>query len=416
LNRRILVVIACICGIAATAFFIRSLEITSSARRAALRDFDRFAREAADGLADVRAAQQAYVAFGQGTGYWMPKVDTTMQRVAAALAALQPSATTPASSSALDQAVAATTEFSNVDARIRQYLETGEQLMAADIVFAEGGKAAAAASQHVERAQIEEQLAFDQFERGNKKLEIAAAAAAASVVLLVTAILAFVPLKRTAETGTTSLSPDRAGSSEAESARRALLSGHDLPLREEDQRDLHIRDVTSQPADRRTADDTRLQSIAQLCTDIGRVGDSREVVALLSRAAELLDASGVVLWLGAASGSELRPALAHGYSPETVSRIPVVPRSANNAAAAAYRSGALQIVLSQPGSPAKGAVVAPVLSPDGCVGVLSAEIRGGGETSATTQSLATIFAAQFAGIVAATAGVPEQRATGSGPV
>jgi hypothetical protein len=154
--------------------------------------------------------------------------------------------------------------------------------------------------------------------------------------------------------------------------------------------------------------------VAQLCTDIGRVGDAEQLEGLLSRAAEVLDASGLVLWLGTASGSELRPALAHGYSAEMVSRIPVVPRSANNAAAAAYRSGTLQIVLSRSGSPAKGAVVAPVLSADGCVGVLSAEIRDGGESSETVQSLATIFAAQLAGVVASTAGAPEQLAAGSG--
>ena len=80
-----------------------------------------------------------------------------------------------------------------------------------------------------------------------------------------------------------------------------------------------------------------------------------------------------------------------------------MPRSANNAAAAAFRSGTLQVVLAKPGSTAKGAIVAPVLSSDGCVGVLSAEIRNGREADELTQSLAAIFAAQLAGVVAPTA-------------
>ena len=50
-------------------------------------------------------------------------------------------------------------------------------------------------------------------------------------------------------------------------------------------------------------------------------------------------------------------------------------RSADNAAAAAYRTGQLQIVLARPGE-SNGAVVAPLLSADGCIGALSAEIRG----------------------------------------
>ena len=196
-------------------------------------------------------------------------------------------------------------------------------------------------------------------------------------------------------------------------------AAHDLPLREEKQtaakqpRDPVVRRPEKLPPPPTAVP---LQAVAQICTDMGRVGDPEELKGLLSRAAEALDASGLVLWLGAPSGSELRPALAHGYTPEMVSRIPVVPRAANNAAAAAYRSGILQVVLSRSGSPAKGAVVAPVLSAEGCLGVLSAEIRGGGEASETIQSLAAIFAAQLAGVVASTPVAPERVAAVGGAV
>jgi GAF domain-containing protein len=81
-----------------------------------------------------------------------------------------------------------------------------------------------------------------------------------------------------------------------------------------------------------------------------------------------------------------------------IARIPPVPRSADNAAAAAYRSGRLQIVLARPGG-TSGAIVAPILSADGCIGALSAEIRGGGETSEGIQALASIFAAHLAGVL-----------------
>jgi GAF domain-containing protein len=79
--------------------------------------------------------------------------------------------------------------------------------------------------------------------------------------------------------------------------------------------------------------------------------------------------------------------------------MPAVPKSANNAAAAAYRTGALQIVLARPGA-ASGALVAPLLTADGCIGALSAEIKGRGETSDATQALAVLFAAQLASVLA----------------
>jgi hypothetical protein len=127
----------------------------------------------------------------------------------------------------------------------------------------------------------------------------------------------------------------------------------------------------------------------------------------------MMDAAGLIVWMGNTSGVDLQPMMAHGYAPSMLARMPSVPRSADNAAAAAYRTGTLQIVLSHPGSQ-NGAIVAPILAADGCVGALSAEIRGGGEGAETVQALAAIVAAHLAGIVAATPAVPaaeaEQRA------
>jgi hypothetical protein len=120
-----------------------------------------------------------------------------------------------------------------------------------------------------------------------------------------------------------------------------------------------------------------------------------------------------MVWMGTTTGADLRPVLAHGYSSQMIARIPPVPRSGDNAAAAAYRSGTLQIVLARPGG-VRGAVVAPILSAEGCVGALSAEIRDGGETSASVQALASIVAAHLAGVLAATsAETAEDRAAAS---
>ena len=234
---RFLLVVACACGIAAAAVFNRSLEIPLTARHAALRDFDWRAREAADALAELRAAQQVYLAFGQGPDFWMAKVDAIGQRVSEALAALQASATNETSKSALDQAVAASTEFSNVDGRARGYLKNGAPLMAADIVFSEGTCAATGTSQHVEEARIEEHLALDRFETDNRKMEMAAAGGSVGFLLLVTAILALVTGKRRAETSAAPTGLNLLSTPSAEPLTSAVSSDHDLPLRKEERED-----------------------------------------------------------------------------------------------------------------------------------------------------------------------------------
>jgi hypothetical protein len=144
-----------------------------------------------------------------------------------------------------------------------------------------------------------------------------------------------------------------------------------------------------------------LKAAADLCTELSRVNDAGALQRLLARAADIMDARGLVVWIGSTAGADLRPALAHGYPEQVLARMQTVARSADNAAAAAYRTGALQIVLKRPGS--NGAVVAPLLSPEGCVGAFSAEILSGSETADCVQALAAIFAAQLAVVLAGSA-------------
>ena len=153
------------------------------------------------------------------------------------------------------------------------------------------------------------------------------------------------------------------------------------------------------------------KSIAALATEFGRVRDVDDLKRLLGRAADAMDASGLMVWVGTPAGGDLRAVLSHGYSAEVLARIPPVPRTADNAAAAAFRSAKLQIVVSRPGT-STGAVVAPILSADGCIGALSAEIRHGAETSEAVQALAEIFAANLAGVLGQTpaADVSDQKA------
>ena len=382
-------------ALGAAAFFLITTEQKVADRRDALRTFDLRAREAAVALADARAAQQAYVAAGQSSTYWIPKVATIVQEVATTLEALRGTVISATAGQALLDAASAVTEFGNVDKRVRDYLKADESLMASDIVFSEGTVAAGRAAVQVEAARLAEHQAFDADEATLRRLEAYAIGAAAGLSGLILAILG---LAR--------------GSSRQQVALPSELDASttgELPLRESSASLGRVSPppvvappaaIAPPPAPVRAPSAVALRAAADLCTEFGRIHDLADLKALLGRAARVMDANGLVVWLGSPAGIDLQPVLAHGYSDQVLSLMRAVPRSADNAAAAAYRTGALQTVMARPGT-LLGAVVAPLLSADGCIGALTAEVRDGGETSEQVQALASIFAAQLAGILAA---------------
>jgi hypothetical protein len=60
----------------------------------------------------------------------------------------------------------------------------------------------------------------------------------------------------------------------------------------------------------------------------------------------------------------------------------------------AFRETRVEVVAGAEGR--SGALVTPLLSASGCVGVMALEMKGGGESRPATQALAAILAAQFA--------------------
>jgi hypothetical protein len=352
-------------AIAAAAVFIVRAEKELSTLRAGGRAFDLHAREVTDALSDLRAAQQAYVAAGQGVTFWMPKVAQTSDAIGASIAALRAAGTSAGARRAIDEALSTLGAFVEVDGRARDYVRSGQILMAGDVIFTEGDQTAASTARHVEAARLAEHQALDASEAFVRRREAMALAGAGGVSALI-----------------------------------VLLLGVTGSVRTESESPLSIRPAEPSPSQSSRAVSPVLKTAAQLCTDFACMRDVHDLQQLLGRASDVMDAAGLVVWLGTPSGAELRPALTHGYNDDTRARLPNVPRAANNAAAAAYRSGDVQIVLSHPGG-AKGAIVAPILGARGCVGALSAEIRGGGEASESVQALAVIVAAQLAGVLAA---------------
>jgi len=136
-----------------------------------------------------------------------------------------------------------------------------------------------------------------------------------------------------------------------------------------------------------------LTAMAQLCQELARARVHGDVAALMADAARILNAVGIILWMWDSKGSGLRPSLSHGYSRDVLAQLPLVKPDTENAIAAAFRSSDTRVVDGT--DSATGAVVVPVVTPDGCAGVLALEFRDRGERHESGHALATILAAQL---------------------
>jgi hypothetical protein len=348
----------------------------------------------------LRAAQQAYVAQGQGPDFWMSRVTETAGALASALGALEHDVTSDAARAATRGAAGVLGDFQRLDRRARGFVQGSQPLMASDVIFTESVGATTVLIESMARLNAEEQNASQARVRA-LDLDTAYILSGAAAVILAIALL-LVPV------------PRRATPQDTREALRALMAADTSPagavsLKSEPARapaTVPIRDITPPdppptPAPPRSAppeaDAIELGLAAELCTDLARVLDPADLPALLARTARLLDASGVIVWVADRAGAALFPAVAHGYSPALLARMHPIPRDADNAAAAAWREGAERTVAAQGQSP--GALVTPILTSEGCVGVLAAETLHSAERRETTRAVAAIIAAQLATLV-----------------
>ncbi|MEQ1731353.1 MAG: GAF domain-containing protein [Vicinamibacterales bacterium] len=374
-------------ALGAAAFFTVTVQQQIDHRRTALRAFESTARDAADALDDVQAGQQAYVAVGQDASDWVAKVAAYLQTATTSIDTLRSTALSGTAGPVLLDASTSLTQLSTIDRAVREHMASEDNQAAADAVFSEATDAVSSAVSNVEAAIDAEQQSADAFETTQRRAQVYALGGVAGLVAIILAMLGFAP---------------SAAARDVEPEGVVLESGSLSELAHEAVFDRTPVEPPMRASDAGRSTDESLNTLAALCTEFGRVRDAGQLKGLLEQAARVMNARGLIVWLGSTTGGDLRPVLAHGYADATLARIPTVARSADNAAATAYRTGDVQVVKSRPGA-AQGAVVAPLLVADGCIGALTAEIRDRGEESATTRALAQILAAQLAGVLAAAA-------------
>ncbi len=357
------------------------------------RSFDAQTQVAARAIGDLRLAQQGYVAAGQGDQFWSAKADEAAAAARDAIETLRAEAVSAAAQTGIESASAALQDFLQMDRRARDYARSGQKLLASDLVFSDGLELTQGATTALEQARLAEidshATAVATVHR--RQLYALGSAAAAATLILLLLVPAGAPQAPHMSAAAQPLSIGSARDDEPDLglALDASAEGWSAP-----------RPVETPPPP------VDIGSVAALCTELARVADTRALPAAMERAAKLLDASGIVLWIADPDGRELAPIVTHGYSQQLVTRLGTISRDAENATAAAFRTSLLQTVKADAVS--NGAIAAPLLTPSGCVGVMAAEVRNGGERNESKLAAATIVAAQLATL----AGPPLPRTQG----
>jgi hypothetical protein len=374
------------------------ITVTEVASRSAIASADNFVRRSeslARAVMELRMAQQAYVAAGQGDEFWGSKVAERIASVRDELAALRGAAVTSRAHVEIDEAVSALGDFERMDARAREYTRSNQRLLASDLIFSDGLDKTEVMLKAIQAARTAESDDSRDRVLAGRRRELAAAGTTGAAALVLGLLL--VP------------APRRVEREETPAVVPAAEPMHVLSLR--DARDPLPPVVTETPpslrdADSEPADPFDLGRVASVCTELARVADTRALPAMLEATATVLDANGVVLWIADPDGRELNPIVTHGYPAQFVTRLGTIPRDAPNATAAAFRTALLQIVQSDAVS--NGAIAVPLVTPGGCVGVMAAEVRHGGEKQDAKLAAAAIVGAQLATLV----GPPSSRTQG----
>ena len=316
-------------------------------------------------ISTIASAQQAYTDYGRRDVASFTRVSLLVDRITTDAAGLRATRGSTASSERLEEFWTALSALMGADSRARERLAGGDDGGAADAVLA-------SAREHV-NALGSSLRAFRLAEFQSYQTTRAAAATQSWLSLGVIAMLWAVGL-----------------------VAFAVWPGHRTVDAVAIELPAEVQEPPPAPAVE-PVPSIDLTAAAALSVELSQLIDQAALPGLLSKAANILGARGVIVWIGA--GGELFAVAAHGYDEALMSRIRPIARDADNATAAAWRRGELLTLPAEPGG--YGAIVAPLLSPAGCAGVLAAEVSGERDRDPSTQAVAMILASQLAGVLAA---------------
>ena len=318
MNSRLIRVLIVVIGIAiglSAGYFFKDIDSDITAQRASADMLREQAAALTATIADLRAGQVAYVARGQGEAFWMSHVASSADAPEAA-PSFGASLTAPAAQSAFEPAAAALENFRTLDARVKEFVQSGSSLLAADMIFSEGSKRRPPRRRRSTTALNEELQHRNRSIAAIRSRQLAILGGGAGVILLLMVVLAFMgtAASKTAEPEVAAVPADRAGQ-----VRSAAAQGESGRHAEAD----HHRAALPRAGARR-----RQQAAACSARTCGegarRIGHHR--------------VGGRAVAPGAPSGAFAR------IRDQIVARMGSIHRDANNAVAAAYRSSEVRTV------------------------------------------------------------------------
>ena len=398
-------------------------------------DASRHANDAAESsiatISELKAALHAYVAPGQGQDFWTSRSAVLLEKLRASVAELESSATT------LDVAVNDELDVADrlaaAEQRARGHVRNGQSLLAGEVIFTEARDLLD--SMRLQAVRIHDEAAQRAVTASTaaRREQMLLAAAAAGVMAL--AIVVLVPPGRITSVGqpestSAAIAPvtdSRVSIPPASDAPRAQAVRQVRSIPPERLPKVRVGSIepapvvqTPPPAPAETSAASvpppvqpeepkppaiDLADAASVCTALARVSESHEIVTLLARAATVLSASGVIVWVASEQGNELLAAAASGYDERLFTRLGSIDRDASNLTAAAFREGKSQTRSRGTGTAA--ALAVPLLAPIGSVGVFAAELRDVAEVEVDRLALAAIFAAQLANLLGSMTSISE---------
>jgi hypothetical protein len=324
-------------------------------------------------VANLRGAQAGYLAAGQGLDFWMKRSGELAADVEKSLSGVQVATASPEARAHYDAAMSILGGINSLDQKAREDIASGERLLASDVIFMDLTGSTQRLTGEIEAAR--------EFERTSSQARIAAFRTwrfqlDAAAIGFLTLILLGLGLRRPRQ----AVRIEPVVETPLEVSAPAPVMADPPP-------------VAAAAAEPRI----NLADAAQVCVDLARVLDGRDVPPLLERAAHVLDAKGLVLWVADPAGAMLRPSLAHGYPDKVLKRLRPLQVDSDNVTSLAFRSMQAQ-TLSSRANGLTDAIAVPLITPTGCIGVLAAEVS---QPMAGDDQLAVarMFAAQLATLI-----------------
>jgi hypothetical protein len=345
-------------------------------------------RSADQSLSDLRAAEASYIAAGQNAeaaNGWMNTATTLAAQLETAVDNLNRTTASPDARTHYAAAATLVNAIAANDTKARGLVASGQSMVAGDVVLIDGADTVKQLKAELDAARTSEMAGFERKASQLGWIGVGGNAA----VLFVGLMLLLVAARRSGPAAERGLSLSATEAADTTGATNAAGAA-DMRQPVVDGRARSSDDPWSSPA-------PDLSTAADLCVDLGLVQESGQLAALMARAAGVLDAKGLVLWVSEPGGGVLRPTFAHGYSERVLQRMGTLPADGDNVTSLAFRTKQPQVVRGS--IDGQGALAVPLMTGAGCVGVLAAEVQGA-KPGDTRFAVARIIAAQLSTLVA----------------